>query len=41
MDRVSSDAACTKIRDLDGREHELKETWAAQTVVLAFVRHFG
>ena len=41
MDRVSEAAALTKIKDLDGQEHELKETWAGRPAVLAFVRHFG
>jgi hypothetical protein len=41
MDRVSDEAAETKIRDLDGGEHTLRETWAARPAVLAFVRHFG
>ncbi len=41
MDRVSVETASTKIWDLDGREHELQETWAARTAVLVFVRHFG
>lgn len=41
MDRVSEEAARTKIKGLDGQEHELQETWAGRPVVLAFVRHFG
>ncbi len=41
MDAVSAEAGRTKIWDIEGREHELKETWAVQPVVLAFVRHFG
>ncbi len=41
MDTVDDGAATSRIRDLDGSEHELKETWAEKPVVLAFVRHFG
>ena len=41
MDRISDDVARLKITDLEGREHELGETWAARPAVLAFVRHFG
>lgn len=41
MDRVSEEAAHTRIWDLDGREHELKEAWRERPAVLAFVRHFG
>ncbi len=41
MDHIAEEAARAKIRDLNGQEHELKETWEARPVVLAFVRHFG
>jgi len=41
METIDGDAARARIRDLDGNEHELQETWARQPVVLAFVRHFG
>jgi len=41
MERVSEGAAHTQITDLDGREHELKESWAGRPAVLAYVRHFG
>jgi hypothetical protein len=41
MDRVSEEAGRATLEDLDGRKLELRETWAARTVVLAFVRHFG
>jgi hypothetical protein len=41
MDKVDDGAASSLIRDLDGNEHELNETWAEKPVVLAFVRHFG
>lgn len=41
MNRVSESVAHAKITDLDGQEHELKETWSARPVVLAYVRHFG
>ena len=41
MDRIAEDAAVSKIRRLDGQQIELKNTWATQPVVLAFVRHFG
>lgn len=41
MDRVDQAAAGAVIRDLDGNEHELRELWARQPVVLAFLRHFG
>lgn len=41
MDRVNDEAARTRIRDLDGAEHELRETWSDRPAVLAFVRHFG
>jgi len=41
MERISDEAARAVVRDLDGGEHELRETWAARPVVLAFVRHFG
>lgn len=41
MDRIGEEAARARIRDLDGREHELAETWAERPAVLAFVRHFG
>ena len=29
------------VLDPDGREHRLGDAWAEQTVVLAFIRHFG
>lgn len=41
MDRISEEAARTKIKGLDGQEHELRETWAGRSAVLVFVRHFG
>ena len=41
MDNIPEDAAHSIICDLDGKEHELVETWARRPAVLAFVRHFG
>ncbi len=41
MDRVSKVGAHTKFMDLDGQEHELKESGARRPSVIAFVRHFG
>ena len=41
MDRISDEAAGTTIRDLDGGEHALRDTWSGRPAVLAFVRHFG
>jgi hypothetical protein len=41
VDHVPQEAARATIRDLDGREHELQETWAERAAVLVFVRHFG
>ncbi len=41
MDTVDDGAAATKIRDLDGNEHELRAAWAEKPAVLVFVRHFG
>lgn len=41
MDRIAEEAARAKIKDTNGLEHELRETWVARPVVLAFVRHFG
>ena len=41
MDPVPPEAARAVVWDLEGKPHELQETWATQTVVLAFVRHFG
>ncbi len=41
LGKVPQQAAKAAILDLAGQPHELRETWAEQTVVLAFVRHFG
>jgi len=41
VEQIADDAARAVVRDLDGGEHELRETWARRPVVLAFVRHFG
>ena len=41
MAKISAAAANAVVRDLDGAEHTLKEFWAEQPVVLAFIRHFG
>jgi hypothetical protein len=41
VDRISEAAARSRIKRVDGQEQELRETWATQPVVLAFVRHFG
>ena len=41
MDQIAEEAARAKIKDRNGHEHELRETWEARPVVLAFVRHFG
>ncbi|MGQ0814036.1 MAG: hypothetical protein ACT4O1_06175 [Gemmatimonadota bacterium] len=41
IDLMSDEAARSKIEGLDGQEHELRETWAEQPAVLAFVRHFA
>ena len=38
---VDSSAAEAKVEDLDGRTHRLETVWAAQPVVLVFLRHFG
>jgi hypothetical protein len=40
-DRIPDAAAHARILDLDGREHELNELWAARPALLVFVRHFG
>jgi hypothetical protein len=40
-ERVDPAAAAVLIRDLDGRELPLRETWNRRTAVLVFVRHFG
>ena len=41
MKRIPEEAAGALIRDLEGREHELRELWAERPVVLVFLRHFG
>lgn len=41
MEKISEAAAHAKLRDLDGGEHELQETWRDKPCVLAFLRHFG
>ena len=41
MEHIAEAAGHAKIRDLNGQEHELRETWEVGPVVLAFVRHFG
>lgn len=41
MDRIDEAAACARIRDLEGGEHELRELWSARPAVVAFLRHFG
>ena len=41
MDRIDDGAAASRVRDLDGQEHELRELWRERTAVLVFVRHFG
>jgi len=41
VSQVSSAAARSVIRDLDGRERELQSLWAERPVVLVFLRHFG
>ena len=41
MEKIPEAAARAKIRDLEGTEHELQETWRERPVVLAFLRHFG
>jgi hypothetical protein len=41
VDRIPDEAGRLRIRDLDGGEHDLAEVWAAKTVVLIFLRHFG
>jgi len=41
MNQVTSAAAEAKVRDLDGKEHPLRELWASRPVVLVFLRHFG
>ena len=38
---VDSAAAEARVEDLDGRTHRLETVWAAQPVVLVFLRHFG
>ena len=38
---VDSAAAEVKVEDLDGGTHRLEALWAAQPVVLVFLRHFG
>lgn len=40
-DRIAEAAATAHIRDLDGKEHELREFWAERPAVLVFLRHFG
>jgi hypothetical protein len=41
METVSEAASRAVVRDLEGREHELRELWAERPVVLTFLRHFG
>ena len=41
MDFVPDAAAAAIVRDLDGKEHQLRELWAEGPVVLVFLRHFG
>ena len=41
MDLAGEPVARAVIRDLDGQQHSLAELWAAQPVVLVFLRHFG
>ena len=41
MEKIPEAAARAKIRDLEGAEHELQETWRERPVVLVFLRHFG
>ena len=41
MEQISEAAATARIRDLDGREHELQAHWAERPAVLVFLRHFG
>jgi len=41
LDHIPPEAAAQRIADLDGRDFELRETWASRPAVLAFVRHFG
>ena len=39
--RISDQAARAVIRDLDGKQHELRALWADRPTVLVFLRHFG
>jgi peroxiredoxin len=41
MHQIPDEAARAVIRDLNGREHELRELWAERPAVLVFLRHFG
>ena len=41
MDYIEEEAARAKIKDGNGQVLELRKTWEARPVVIAFVRHFG
>lgn len=38
---IGEAAARAKVRDLEGREHDLQELWSDHAAVLVFLRHFG
>lgn len=41
MSLLPDSAARAVIRDLEGRELELRSLWRERTMVLVFLRHFG
>jgi hypothetical protein len=41
MEKLDERAQAARVRDLAGREVELRSLWAERPAVLAFLRHFG